>query len=198
MARIPFSVYTVLALAAGLASGYSGFEVPYAGFMDGALYVLVVAAGFLIGAELAGLGGGSSKALVAGGLLSMSTIASGLLSGYIVAGLLGVNLRVGAVIGGGSGWYSLVGPLVSQVDPLMGLVGFLANLTREIVHIILYPLLARCCWFPAIAVGGATTMDTGLPVVTLYGGRRAGLIAMVHGGLITLFAPVVLQFVLFY
>ncbi|MCE4606436.1 MAG: lysine exporter LysO family protein [Desulfurococcales archaeon] len=166
--------------------------------MKASLYILVIAAGYLIGDELAKIGRNVGGAFIAGGLLAFSTILSSIISGLIVARFIGIDLRLGAVIGGASGWYSLVGPMISQVDPLMGLVGFLANLLREIIHILIYPVLAKCCWFPAIAVGGATTMDTGLPVVAIYGGRRASIVSMIHGGLITLTAPIILSLLLGY
>jgi uncharacterized membrane protein YbjE (DUF340 family) len=194
--RVPFSVYTLGFLSAGFLFGYYGFIVPEDS-MDYALDVLIIVAGFLIGVELSTLKRNARIDVFAGGALSLSTIASSMVAGLLASYILGADLRIGATIGGASGWYSLAGPLISSVDPYWGLIGFLSNLTREIIHIILYPLLARCCWFPAISIGGATTMDTGLPVITLYGGRRAGLIAMIHGGLITLFAPILLQFVLF-
>ncbi|MEB3756106.1 MAG: lysine exporter LysO family protein [Desulfurococcales archaeon] len=195
--KVPFSVYTVSVLVIGFIIGYLGLEVP-ASIMEISLYILVLAAGYLIGGELARLGKSVGKAFIAGGLLAFSTILSSIIGGLIVARLFGIDPRLGAVIGGASGWYSLVGPMVSQVDPLMGLIGFLANLLREIIHILIYPVLARCCWFPAVAVGGATTMDTGLPVVVIYGGRRASIIAMIHGGLITLTVPIILSLLLGY
>jgi uncharacterized membrane protein YbjE (DUF340 family) len=193
--KILFSLYTVSVLVIGFALGYSGFNIS-ADIMEWSLYVLVLAAGYLIGEELGRLGRKSGRAFIVGGLLALSTVSSSIVAGVFVSWCLGIDFRLGAVIGGASGWYSLVGPMVSQVDPVMGLVGFLANLLREIIHILIYPFLVRCCRLSGIAVGGATTMDTGLPVVVIYGGRKASIIAMIHGGLITLSVPVILTFLL--
>ncbi|MCE4615243.1 MAG: lysine exporter LysO family protein [Desulfurococcales archaeon] len=195
--KLPFSLYTVSVLITGFFLGYHGIDIP-SNTMIYTLYLLVLAAGYLIGDELTRLGRNAGKAFATGGFLAFSTILSSIIGGILVSEILGIDTRLGAVIGGGSGWYSLVGPMISQIDPLMGLVGFLANLLREIIHILIYPVLARCCWLPGIAVGGATTMDTGLPVIAMYGGRKASIIAMINGGLITLSVPFVLSFLLGY
>lgn len=81
-----------------------------------------------------------------------------------------------------------------SVDPAMGAVAFLGNLFRETIHIVLYPILAR--WFPlnAIVVGGATTMDTGLPPVMLAGGSELALVAFIHGAILTVFLGMFLPF----
>ena len=86
--------------------------------------------------------------------------------------------------------------MVSSMDPLMGVVAFSSNMLREVLHIILYPIVYRRCRIACIAMGGATTMDTGLPVVALYGGRDAVVAALVQGGLITLLAPILLTIIL--
>lgn len=58
----------------------------------------------------------------------------------------------------------------------------LANIIREMITLLLTPLLAK--WFGPLAPissGGATTMDTTLPIITQTVGQRYVAISIYHG-----------------
>lgn len=97
-------------------------------------------------------------------------------------------------------WYSLTGPpLIAQYSAVYGTLGFLANLTREMFTVLLYPPLAikRVGKEAAVSMGGATTMDTTLPpLMTKFGGSEVALIAFVHGFVLTALVPFVVPFIL--
>ncbi len=193
--RMPFTVYVLASLSLGLVMGYAGFSLP--GYvMHYALVSLIFVAGLAIGREFKELVRQAGRLTYLGVMFAAANIVAGCISGLLISRVLGGSLRVGSVIGAGSGWYTLVGPLVSQVDPVYGVIGFLANMLREEIHILIYPLLSRCCPLEAITIGGATTMDTGLPVVALYGERKHMLVALIQGGIITLIAPIILPLML--
>jgi len=183
-----FPFYALAALLVGLLAGSAGFRVPGRA-LDVTLALLILLAGFLAGRGLPETVGSSRSVLLLGVTLAFSTMLSGALAGALVSGYLEVDPRIGAVIGMSSGWYSLAGPLVATVNPAYGVTAFLANIAREAAHIILYPTLSSCCPLEAIAIGGATTMDSGLPVVAVYGDRKTSVIAVVHGTTITLALP---------
>jgi len=48
----------------------------------------------------------------------------------------------------------------------------------------------------AVPMGGATTMDTTLPIMTKFGGSEVALIAFVHGFVLTALVPFVVPFIL--
>jgi len=119
------------------------------------------------------------------------------LGGLAASLLLGIGLRWGLAISAGCGWYSLTGPLIGQYSAVYGALGFLANLTREILTIVFYPLLSRR--FPGnvvVTMGGATTMDTTLAVMTKFGGREVAVVAFVHGFILTAAVPFILPLIL--
>ncbi len=184
------SLITLPPLLAGSAVGYvAGVEPPdwIASYL---LYMLLLLAGYSIGG-LEGLGenlGGGRD----GVLLAVSCLIGGALGGGLVGFFIGVDPLVGVAMGLASGWYSLVGPLLYVVDPVYGAVGLLGNMLREALHLMLYPVLARRIPLAAIALGGATTMDTGLPVVAAYAGERERVAAFIQGALLTLVLSVVL------
>ena len=69
-------------------------------------------------------------------------------------------------------------------------VALLANITREILTLLLAPLLAR--WFgplAPIAAGGATTMDTTLPIIVQASGQRFVIVSIFHGFLVDFSVP---------
>jgi len=99
----------------------------------------------------------------------------------------------------GCGWYSLAAVLVNQVaGPAAGTIAFLSNVIREVLCFVVIPILTRRSWLaPAIAVGGATTMDTTLVLFTRNGTSQLGLLyAFVNGVIVSAFVPIVIPLVL--
>ncbi|MET1128446.1 MAG: LysO family transporter [Thermoproteota archaeon] len=183
------------ALLLGIGAGYA-FEVSAdESVVMALLYVLVFASGILIGLEVdwRGVKLGALGAL--GVAYAVATVSASAAAAGLVGAAMGLPARLAAAAGAAAGWYSLAGPLLSVVDPLMGGVGFLSNFLREAMHIALYPVLSRRKLLrrAGIALGGATTMDTGLPVILIYGGADAAISASVQGTLITLMAPAVVS-----
>jgi len=130
-------------------------------------------------------------------LLPVATIIGSLIGGFLASMLLGVSLKWGLGIAAGFGWYSLTGPLLAAYSPIYGVVGFLANLTREILTIIFYPVaIKRIPKEVGIVMGGATTMDTTLPIIAKFGGTEITLLAFVHGFILTAIAPFLIPLIL--
>ena len=130
-------------------------------------------------------------------LLPMATVIGSLLGGFLASLLLGIPLKWALGISAGFGWYSFTGPLLAVYSPVYGVIGFLANLTREILTIIFYPIAIRK--IPrevGIVMGGATTMDTTLPIMAKFGGTEITLLAFVHGFILTAIAPFLIPLIL--
>jgi len=108
-------------------------------------------------------------------------------------------------VGSGFGYYSLSSILItelaantlgSQAAAELGTVALIANVIRELIVLLGAPLLVR--YFGRLApicAGGATTMDTTLPVITRYAGKEVIFIAIFHAILIDFSVPF---FVLFF
>ena len=73
----------------------------------------------------------------------------------------------------------------------LGTVGFLSNVIREISAFIMIPLVARVSYLAAIGPGGATTMDSTLPVISRFTNPETSVIAF-FGGFMLSFVPPVL------
>lgn len=125
-------------------------------------------------------------------LLPMGTIL-GTLAGTAAISLLLAHRTTGdcLAVGSGFGYYSLSSIFITEYKGAeLGTVALLANIFREILTLLLAPLLAR--WFgplAPIAAGGATTMDTTLPVITQASGQRFAIVSIYHGFLVDFSVP---------
>ena len=94
-------------------------------------------------------------------------------------------------VGAGFGYYSLSSIFITEYKgPELGTIALLSNITREIITLLFAPLLVR--WFgnlAPIAAGGATTMDTTLPIITRYSGQSFVVVSIFHGFVVDFSVP---------
>lgn len=86
-------------------------------------------------------------------------------------------------VGAGFGYYSLSSIFITQYKGAeLGTIALTSNIMREIITLLGAPLLVRCFGrFAPICAGGATTMDTTLPVITRYSGQNLVFVSIFHG-----------------
>ena len=126
-------------------------------------------------------------------------IATGSLAGAAVAGLfLDLPFNEATAIGAGFGWYSLSGVLIAEIYNVeTGALAFITNVTRELLTFLLVPLVARYIGrFSAVAPGGATAMDTTLPVITKATGNDMAVVAFISGSVLTTLVPILVPFLI--
>ncbi|KKM09595.1 membrane protein [Clostridiales bacterium PH28_bin88] len=126
-------------------------------------------------------------------LLVPLMIAVGSVVGAVITGFAaGLPVNEASAVGAGFGWYSLSGVLLTQVYHVQtGTLAFLTNVTREVMSFMIIPLLYRQGkTITCIAPGGATTMDTTLPVVTRVAGTEMAPLAFISGSTLTFLVPV--------
>lgn len=118
-------------------------------------------------------------------------IASGTILGGVVSALiLGFNVVSTTAVSAGYGWYTLTGPLVGQIfGPKWGALGFAANFLRELLTIITVSLMVKVDKYAPTASGGATTMDTTLPIIVRYCGSDTLITAFSSGFVLSIIAP---------
>ncbi len=130
-------------------------------------------------------------------LLPLMTI-TGTLAATAVAslGLPGRSLTDCLAVGSGFGYYSLSSILITQYrGPDLGTVALLANIIREVITLLGAPLMVRW-WGPLtpISSGGATTMDTTLPIITRTSGEDFVILSLFHGFLVDFSVPFLVTF----
>ena len=101
-------------------------------------------------------------------------------------------------IGAGFAYYSLSSIIISEYRGAeLGTVALLANIMREFIVLIAAPWLVKYFGKLApISAGGATTMDTTLPIITKFSGTEYVVIALFHGMVIDFSVPLWVSFFL--
>lgn len=99
-------------------------------------------------------------------------------------------------VGCGFGYYSLSSIFITEYKGAeLGTIALLSNIIREIITLVGTPLLVR--WFgnlAPISSGGATTMDTTLPVITRYAGNEFVVVSVFHGFIVDFSVPFLVTF----
>lgn len=193
--------------ALGCVCGWLGF-LPDA-LTDGdfsmyVLYLLMIQVGISIGSDkrlkeiLAGI---RPKLL----LLPLGTIVGTLLfvSAMSLA-LKGIGLADCMAVGAGFGYYSLSSVLITQIkEPSigvvaaaqMGTIALMANIMREVMTLLFAPVICRVFGRLApISAGGATSMDSTLPVIVSACGKEMAFISIFHGVLVDFSVPFLVSF----
>jgi len=109
-----------------------------------------------------------------------------------------LNVRECLAVGCGFGYYSLSSVLITQIHgETLGAIALLSNISREIVTLLATPIMARYFSKLAfIASGGATAMDTTLPVITKFVGKEYAIVAVFSGTVLTLLIPFLVTFII--
>lgn len=102
-------------------------------------------------------------------------------------------------IGSGFAYYSLSSILITELKEAslgvqlateLGTIALMANIMREIMALLGAPLFVK--YFGRLApicAGGATTMDTTLPIITRYSGKDLVFVSIFHGILVDFTVP---------
>lgn len=152
---------------------------------------------FLIGIQLRNSGLTLKQILLNkhGMLIAMVIIISSWFGGIVAALVLDIPITKGLAMASGFGWYSLAGILMGDAfGPVFGGASFMIELLRELVALVLIPMLITRKPCSAIGYAGATAMDFTLPVIQTTGGVRCVPIAIVSGFILSLLVPVFMLF----
>lgn len=121
-------------------------------------------------------------------------IAVSLFAGILVAWILGLPIIHGLALNSGLGWYSFTSSYLSQFSAPLGALAFIANVLRELIPIVLMPLLPKNFpLFVAMNIPGSPSMDTNLPtLVQKYRHLPLAPIYIIFNGILLSFAGALL------
>lgn len=126
----------------------------------------------------------------------------GTLTGAAIVSLLlpGLKLKETLAVGAGFGYYSLSSLMITQLaNESLGVIALLSNIMREMFTLLATPLLVMYFGkLAGISSGGATSMDTTLPVITRFSGKEWSIISVFSGIVLTLLVPFLVTFILKY
>jgi uncharacterized membrane protein YbjE (DUF340 family) len=183
----------IIGATAGYLMSYSGNSATGSWVVDylfnGSLSVLLFAMGLSFGLDevaIRKLRQTGLRILVVPLAVVLGSILGGLVGGLI----LRLDLSASMAVTAGYGWYTIDGPMVGQVfGAEWGAMGFAVNFIRELLTIVTITLVVKISKYAPIASGGATTMDTTLPVIVRYCGPDTLITAFSSGFMLSLLAP---------
>ena len=115
-----------------------------------------------------------------------------------------ISLPCSLAIGAGFGYYSLSSVLITQIKEAtvggdmaaqLGTMALMANIMREVITLLFAPVIGRVFGKLApISTGGATSMDSTLPVITAVCGKELVFISIFHGVLVDFSVPFLVTF----
>ena len=183
----------------GIAAGLSGM-VPES-IIDGDLTFYALCALLLC----VGIGIGSDRNIVTKfksldvrmALLPLGT-ALGTFAGSLVVSLIlsGRSPLDCLAVGSGFGYYSLSSIFITEYKGAeLGTIALLANIIREMVTLLLSPVLAKAFGpLAPISSGGVTSMDTTLPIIMASSGEQYSAVSIFHGFILDFSIPFLVTF----
>ena len=187
--------FFVAGCLAGLFSALP-FDVAGSRLSTYVLYALMFCVGITLGSDTA-LAGRVRRLDPRLALLPVMT-AVGTLAGAALSTLLLPPLTAGdtMAVGAGFGYYSLSSIFLADFRGAeLGTVALLCNVMRELFTLLAAPLVAR--WFgplAAVSIGGATTFDTTLPIITQSAGKPYAVVSIFHGCVLDFSVPFLVTF----
>lgn len=94
-------------------------------------------------------------------------------------------------VGAGFGYYSLSSIFITKISgEFLGTVALLSNIMRELITLVATPIFVKYFGnLAGIASGGATSMDSTLPIITEYTGKEWAIISVFSGIVLTIIVP---------
>lgn len=138
-------------------------------------------------------------------LVPLATIFGTLIASALVSLFISQwSLTECMAVGSGFAYYSLSSILITQLKEAtigvqmateLGTIALIANIIREIIALLGAPLFVK--YFGRLApicAGGATTMDTTLPIITRYSGKDLVFVSIFHGIIVDFTVPFFVSF----
>lgn len=107
-------------------------------------------------------------------------------------------------VGAGFGYYSLSSVLITQIKEIsdgaafaaqLGTIALIANIMREVITLLFAPVICKIFGkYAPVSVGGATSMDSTLPVITAVCGKDIVFVSIFHGILVDFTVPFLVTF----
>jgi len=132
-------------------------------------------------------------------LVPLTVVIGSLVGTWIISFILeGVSLKEAMAVGSGFGYYSLSSIIITKFHgESLGVVALIANMTREILTLLISPFLAKYFGKLApIASGGATSMDTTLSIIARSSGKDYVIISVFSGVVLTILVPFLVTFII--
>jgi uncharacterized membrane protein YbjE (DUF340 family) len=192
------AILVILALIAGIFCGQTLFSAKIATFIseksEWVLMLLMFSVGISVGTNR-DIFQKLRKMDLRVWMVPIGVIVGSLLGGVVCNFLMPLGFRETVSIGAGMGWYSLSGVMLSDFyGAQIGAVAFMSNLLRELLSFLTIPLAVKYLNpYAAIALAGATSEDTTLPILMRHASAEMVVYSVMNGVLTSAAVPILLR-----
>lgn len=129
-------------------------------------------------------------------LIPVCILISSLFGAFIAGAIVGNPANLSFAVGSGMGFYTLSSSILFQRGYSdLALISFGSNLIREMLALLLTPLLIRYSLF-APAAAAASAADTILPVISKFTNDETTIISLISSVVLTFLVPILIEFFL--
>lgn len=191
------TILIVICMAVGVVGGWKtlpGTFIVHTGtLLTVSLCVLLVIIGVDIGTS-GSIGANFRSAgwrVLAFPFISMGAMAIG---SVIAAMVLPLSVQDGLCVGSGFAWYSLAPVMLAEYSTRISAISFMHNVFREVLGIILIPVVARRVgYIECYGLPGSTSMDVCLPVIERSTSADVAVYAFINGAILSASVPVLVS-----
>lgn len=129
-------------------------------------------------------------------MIPFAVVTASVCGGAICGLIAGYPVNQGVSVASGLGWYSLAGITIGNLaGEQLGSIAFLSNLLRELFSFFGIPFLSKKFnYYSCIAVAGATSEDTTLPMMIKYTDEETVLLSVLNGVICSALVPFLISF----
>ncbi|WP_298262692.1 lysine exporter LysO family protein [uncultured Lutibacter sp.] len=132
-------------------------------------------------------------------LVPLCVILGSLLGAALISFFISeISIIEAMAVAAGFGYYSLSSIFITEISgETLGVIALLSNISREIITLLATPFFVKYFGkLGGIVSGGATSMDTCLPIISESTGKEWAIIAVFSGVVLTVIVPFLVPFVL--
>ena len=195
-----FTLIIIVTVALGILAGWLVLPKGFIDITGTLLTVILCIFLLLIGIDTGAEGALAENFKTAGFrilLFPFISIAAMGIAAFIAAPILGLSIKDSLCVGCGMGWYSLAPAMIADYSLKISAIAFIHNVLREIISIILIPVVAdKLGFIESYGLGGATGMDVTLPVVARATSSEVAMYSFISGAVVSASVPVITSIVL--
>lgn len=119
------------------------------------------------------------------------SIAGSLLMSLAASLILPMKWNEALAVGSGLGWYTLAPAIIMNYSPFVGTISFMHNIMRELLGIIIMPLVAKKLgYLEAMSLPGSASMDVCLPIIEKVTSGDIVVYSFITGTVMSMAVPI--------
>lgn len=118
------------------------------------------------------------------------SMAAMVIGSFIASLILPMGLQDSLCVGSGFAWYSLAPVMLAEYSTRVSAISFMHNVFREIMGILLVPMVARRVgYIECYALPGSTSMDVCLPIIERSTSSDVAVYSFINGAIVSASVP---------